>query len=614
MALVKYQFRPGINKELTSYANEGGWTDSDKIRFRFGKPEKIGGWSKNSTNSFLGSCREIHTYRTSVLTNYNALGTHLKWYVQEGNTFYDVTPVGNTTAAGDVTFTAASGSTSLTVNDTSHNANPGDFVIFSGAATVGGNVTAAVLNQEYQIQTTTTNTYTVTLAVASNHSGSGGGASTVGTYLYGSGLDSYVSGTGWGAGAWGSSTWGSTSPVAVFSQLRLWSIDNFGQDLVAVPRGGPLFVWQEANGLATRAVLASSLAGASNCPISALQIMTSDVDRHLLALGCNPIGSSVVDPLFVRWSDSENKVDWTPSATNSAGGVKLSSGSQIIGAVQTRQETLVFTDASVFSMRFVGSPFYFSFNEIARGIGMIAPKAGVAVGGQVYFMDDGAFYKATGNIERIPCTVLDHVFSNINKSQSFKIFAGHNQEHNEVIWFYPSASSNEIDKYVTYNYAENVWTVGTTTDGFTRTAWNAAPTLDFPLATGKLDNTENNYLYNHEVGNTADGTDFSAYIESADIDLDPDGESFMFVSKVIPDLEFIDSSNASDTVNLTIQGRRYPAESKSTLSTLALTSSTKFQNTRGRTRQVSLKIENTSGNFRWRLGDSRFDIRSDGRK
>tara|TARA_Y100000589_G_C27193763_1_gene645846 strand:- start:857 stop:2701 length:1845 start_codon:yes stop_codon:yes gene_type:complete len=614
MALVKYQFRPGINKELTSYANEGGWLDSDKIRFRFGKPEKIGGWSKNSTNSFLGTCRALHTYKTSTLASYNALGTHLKWYVQEGNSFYDITPVDNTTAAGDVTFTATSGSTTLTVNDTSHNANPGDFVIFSGAATVGGNVTASVLNQEYQIQSTTTNTYTITLAQASNHSGSGGGSNTVGTYLYGSGLDVFVSGSGWGAGTWGSGTWGSTSPVAVFSQLRLWSIDNFGEDLVAVPRGGPLFVWQVANGVATRAILASSVAGASNCPISAFQIMTSDVDRHLIALGCNPIGSSTVDPLFVRWSDSENMFDWTPSATNSAGGVKLSSGSQIIGAVQTRQETLVFTDASVFSMRFVGSPFYFSFNEIARGIGMISPKAGVAVGGQVFFMDDGAFYRATGNIERINCTVLDHIFSNINKSQRFKIFAGHNQTHNEVIWFYPSASSNEIDRYVTYNYAEKVWSVGTTADNFTRTAWNQAPLLDFPLATGKLDNTNNNYIYNHETGNTADGTAFNAYIESADIDLDPDGESFMFVKKVIPDIEFLGSSNSNDTVNLTLKGRRYPAETRSTLSTISLTPSTQFTNTRGRTRQVSLRIENNGGDFGWRLGDSRFDIKTDGRK
>ena len=614
MALVKYKFRPGINKELTSYANEGGWLDSDKIRFRFGNAEKIGGWSKNSTSSFLGTCREIHTFKTSGLTHYNSLGTHLKWYIQEGNTFYDITPIDNTTAAGDVTFTATSGSTSLQVNDTAHNANPGDFVIFSGAATVGGNVTASVLNQEYEIQTTTANTYTVTLAVASDYSGSGGGSNTVGTYLYGSGLDVFVAGTGWGSGTWGSSTWGSTSPVSVFSQLRLWSIDNYGEDLVAVPRGGPLFVWQKANGVSTRAILASSVAGASNCPISALQIMTSDVDRHLIAIGCNPIGSSVVDPLFVRWSDSENMFDWTPSATNSAGGVKLSSGSQIIGAVQTRQETLIFTDSSIFSMRFVGSPFYFSFNEIARGIGMISPKAGAAIAGSVYFMDNGAFYRATGNIEQIPCTVLDYVFSDINNSQRNKIFAANNSKHNEVIWFYPSKNSTEINRYVTYNYLEKVWTIGTTNDGYTRTAWNAAPTLDYPLATGKLDATQNNYLYNHEFGNTADGSNFSAYIESGDIDLDPAGEEFMFISKVIPDIEFIDSTSNTDTINLTIKGRKYPAETQSVLSTLSLTPDTSYKNTRGRTRQIAVRLETNTGDFSWRLGDTRIDVRNDGRK
>ena len=370
----------------------------------------------------------------------------------------------------------------------------------------------------------------------------------------------------------------------------------------------------KANGVSTRAILASSVAGASNCPISALQIMTSDVDRHLIAIGCNPIGSSVVDPLFVRWSDSENMFDWTPSATNSAGGVKLSSGSQIIGAVQTRQETLIFTDSSIFSMRFVGSPFYFSFNEIARGIGMISPKAGAAIAGSVYFMDNGAFYRATGNIEQIPCTVLDYVFSDINNSQRNKIFAANNSKHNEVIWFYPSKNSTEINRYVTYNYLEKVWTVGTTNDGYTRTAWNAAPTLDYPLATGKLDATQNNYLYNHEFGNTADGSNFSAYIESGDIDLDPAGEEFMFISKVIPDIEFIDSTSNTDTINLTIKGRKYPAETQSVLSTLSLTPDTSYKNTRGRTRQIAVRLETNTGDFSWRLGDSRIDVRNDRRK
>ena len=395
--------------------------------------------------------------------------------------------------------------------------------------------------------------------------------------------------------------------------------------MVAIPRGGPLYIWQSTNGTsagtsgngffdANRTELASSLAGATNCPLAALQVMTSDVDRHILAFGCNPIGSSTVDPLFVRWSDSESLVDWTPSATNSSGGVKLSSGSQIVGAIKSRQETLVFTDASIFSMRFVGSPFYFSFNEIASGIGMIAPKAGVAIGNIVYFMDDGAFYRASGNVERLPCTVLDYVFSDINKSARFKIFAANNIEHSEILWFYPSASSTEIDRYISYNYAENVWTVGTTSDNFTRTAWNPAPSLSFPLATGKLDTSDKNYLYNHESGNLGDGTAFSAYIESADIDLDPAGEQFMYVSKIIPDIEFKDSSNATDTVNLILKGRRYPTETLSTLSSNALTAATNYKNTRGRTRQITVRLENTSGDFKWRLGDTRFEIRPDGAK
>ena len=627
MPLVKFQFKPGINKEITAYANDGGWLDSDKIRFRLGRPEKIGGWAKNSPNTFDGTCRAIHTYKDTDLTHYNVLGTHQKLYVQEGDTFYDVTAIRNTTAAGDVTFAISNGSSTLTVNDTSHGCNPGDFVRFRGAATLGGNVTAAVLNTEHQVlANVNANSYTIALSVTANSSDSGnGGGSTAGQYYINAGLDQYVSGTGWGASTWGDGTFGSTSPVSVNNQLRLWSLDNFGVDTVAIPRGGPLYVWQSANGVsagtsgngffdANRSVLASSLAGASNCPLAAFQVMTSDVDRHVLAFGCNPIGSSTIDPLFVRWSDSESLVDWTPSATNSSGGVKLSSGSQIVGAIATRQETLVFTDASIFSMRFVGSPFYFSFNEIASGIGMIAPKAGASVGNIVFFMDDGAFYRASGNVERLPCTVLDYVFSDINKGARFKFFAANNSEHNEIIWFYASSSSTEIDRYVTYNYAENVWAVGTTSNNFTRTAWDNAPTLTNPIAAGKLDNTDKNYLYNHESGNLADGTAFPAYIESADIDLDPAGEQFMYLSKIIPDIEFQDSSNANDSVNLVLKGRRYPNEAQSTLSTSALTATTNYKNTRGRTRQVAVRIENADGDFKWRLGDTRFEVRPDGAK
>ncbi len=627
MPLVKLQFKPGVNKEVTSYANDGGWLDSDKIRFRLGRPEKIGGWAKNSPNTFDGTCRAIHTYKDTDLTHYNVLGTHQKLYVQEGDLFYDITAVRNTTAAGDVEFAATSGSSTITVTDTNHGCNPGDFVRFKDATSLGGNVTAAVLNAEHMVVTNVNaNSYTITVGVTADGNDTlDGGNSTAGQYYINAGLDNYVQGTGWGASTWGDSTFGSTSPVSLNNQLRLWSLDNFGVDIVAIPRGGPLYVWQSTNGTsagtsgngffdANRTVLASSLAGASDCPLAAFQVMTSDVDRHVLAFGCNPIGSSTIDPLFVRWSDSESVVDWTPSATNSAGGVKLSSGSQIIGAIASRQETLVLTDASIFSMRFVGSPFYFSFNEIASGIGMIAPKAGVAIGNIVYFMDDGAFYRAAGSVERLPCTVLDYVFGDINKTERYKIFAANNIEHSEIIWFYATANSNEINRYVSYNHAEDLWAVGTTTDNFTRTAWNAAPTLSFPIATGKLDTTDKNYLYNHESGNLADDTAFAAYIESADIDLDPAGEQFMYISKIIPDIEFQGSGNSNDNVNLVLKGRRYPTEAQSTLSSNSLTASTNYKNTRGRTRQVAVRIENSDGNFKWRLGDTRFEIRPDGGK
>ena len=617
MALVKFQFKPGINKESTAYAADGGYVDSDKIRFRKGVPEKINGWTKNSTNSFVGTCRKIHNYSDTGLTNYTILGTHQKLYVKEGNAYNDITPIRQTTAAGDVTFAATENSSTLTVTDANHGASPGDFVTFSGAQSLGGNITAAVLNKEYQLQTTpTANTYTITATATAtaNDVGQSGGSNTVGTYQITGGLDVFVSGSGWGSGAWGAGGFGSTNPIALNSQLRIWTIDNFGEDTLAAPRGGPLYFWDESNGVTSRAVLASSLGGASDIPTSILQVMISDVDRHCIAFGANPIGSAVVDPLFVRWSDSESFLDWTPKATNSAGGVKLSSGSQIIGAIPTRQETLVFTDTSVVSMRFVGSPFYFSFNEVATGLGMIGPNAGIAIGTAVYFMDDGAFYKAEGSVGKLPCTVLDYVFSDFNQSQKYKVFAANNSAYNEIIWFYPSSTSNEIDRYVSYNYLENAWAVGTTTDGYTRTAWSQAPTLDFPLAAGKLDNTNLNYLYNQEDGNLADGSGFTSYVETADFDLDPAGEQLMFISKVIPDLKFLQSTSANDTVDFILRGRKYPLEDLNTLSTSSVTPSTTFVSTRGRSRQSALKIQSTSGDFGWRLGDLRLDIRADGEK
>jgi len=622
MAFSKFVFKPGINKEGTNYSNEGGWFDADKIRFRKGRPERIGGWTKNSLNSFIGTCRKIHVYKDADQVQYNLIGTHKKLYVQQGANFYDITPIRETTTAGDVTFAAVNGDATLTVSDTAHGAVLGDFVTYSGAVSLGGNITADVLNQEYEIATIIDNdSYTIEAkdtngdTVLANASDTGnGGASVVGAYQINIGLDTYVSSTGWGVGAWSSSTWGSSTALSLTNQLRLWSLDNFGDDGLCMPRGGALYYWDESSGVTTRAVAASSVGGASNAPIASLQIMMSDVDRHVIAFGCNPIGSSTIDPLLVRFSDAENAVDWTPTATNSAGGVQLSTGSTIIAALQTRQEILIWTDAGIVSMRFVGAPFVFSFNEIATGMSLISPNAMATGGGVVYFMDNGAFYQYSGSAQRLPCTVLDYVFNDINLSQAFKIFAAPIPQHNEIIWFYPSSGSNEVDRYVVYNYLEQSWTIGTTNDGFTRTAWNPAYILNYPIAAGKIDDSGNNYLYNQEDGYSADGSNFTAFIESSDFDLDPDGEKFMFISKLLPDIKFINTTNSGDTVDFIIKGRNYPLESLNTLQTVSVNPNSTFSNTRTRTRQSAIRIENTANDYSWRLGDLRLELRTDGKR
>ena len=622
MPFAKFKFKPGINKEGTNYSNENGWFDADKIRFRKGRPEKIGGWEKYSSNTFQGTCRKIHVYKDIEQSQYKILGTHKKLYALEGNVYNDITPIRSTTSAGDVTFAATNGSSTITATDTSHGAVAGDFVTFSDAATLGGNITAAVLNQEYEIVSIpTTNTFTFVAKdtsgteVTANSSDSGnGGSSTVGTYQINVGLDVYVSSTGWGVDTWGAGTFGSATAISLNNQLRLWTIDNFGDDVIAAPRGGPIYYWDESSGLGTRAVLASSRSGASNTPVAVSQLLMSDVDRHVIALGCNPIGSSTIDPLLVRFSDAENAVDWTPTATNSAGGVRLSTGSLIVGGLQTRQEILIWTDVGVVSMRFVGQPFIFSFNEIATGMSLISPNGAATAGGVVYFMDDGAFYQYAGSVQKLPCTVLDYIFSDFNKGQAYKVFAAPNPKYNEIIWFYPSASSTEIDRYVTYNYLENSWSIGTTSDGFVRTAWNPAYSLDYPIAASKNDDSGLNYLYNQEFGCLADGNGFTAFIESSDFDLDPAGEKFMFMSKLIPDLEFRKSSDTGNTVDFIIKGRDYPLQDLSTLSTTSVTPSSTFANIRGRSRQSAIRVSNSTGNFGWRLGDIRLELRQDGKR
>ena len=615
MALTKIQFSPGVDKEGTEYTADAGWFDSDKIRFRQGRPEKIGGWQKYSESSFLGICRSIFDWASLESIKYIGLGTNLKFYVAQGTSFNDVTPIRSTTSAGDVTFAATNGSSTLTVSDTAHGAAVNDFVTFSGAVSLGGNITATVLNQEYQIVSVPdADTYTITakdtsgVTVTADGSDTGdGGASVVGAYQINTGLNVYVSGTGWGAGAWGSGTFGSSSSVSSAGQLRLYSQDSFGEDLIFNPRGGGIYYWDESSGTGTRAVNISALAGASNVPTIALKVLVSE-DQHVIAFGCNPIGSSAIDPLFVRFSDQESAADWTPTATNTAGGVRINSGSQIIGAVKARQEILIWTDVSLHSMRFVGAPFTFQFTRLSADISMISPNAAVNARGVVYFMDRGNFFVYNGSVQPLPCSVKDYVFSNINMDQAFKVFAAENNDFNEVMWFYPVGEDNtEVTNYVAYNYLENLWSVGTLSRG----AWSGANTRNYPLAATALDG-QPNYLYEHEVGYDADGEPMEAYIESGDLELS-DGEFFMFIKRIIPDFTF--SGNTSDAqTDIIIKGSDFPLETATTLSTSTITSTTKQSFVRNRARHSVVRIESNGSGYGWRLGDLRFDMRQDGRR
>ncbi len=615
MPLQKIQFAPGVDKEGTEYTADSGWFDSDKIRFRKGRPEKIGGWTKFNTTAFLGLCRSLFAWASLQSVKYIGAGTNLKFYIFEGVNPNDVTPIRSTTSAGDVTFAATNGSSTITITDTAHGAAKDDFVTFSDAASLGGNIIAAVLNQEYQVASVSSaNAYTITAkdtsgtTVTANASDSGnGGSSTVGAYQITTGLNSYVSAAGWGSNPWGDSTWGSGSGIGVSGQLRLYSQDNFGEDLIFNARNSGIFYWDSSSGLTNRAINITQLGGASDCPTVSAQVLVSDNDKHVIAFGANTIGSATQDALLVRWSDQENAADWTPTATNTAGGVRVNSGSQIVGAVQTRQEILIWTDVSVHSMRFVGAPFVFQFTTISSDVSMISPNAAVNARGNVYFMDKTGFYIYNGAVQQIPCSVQDYVLSNLDITQAFKVFAAENNAFSEIIWFYPATGyGGEVSNYVSYNYAENLWAIGT----LARCAWLDSGVLDGPIASSAITSSDSNYIYNHEQGFDDDGSAMTAYIESGDLEIG-DGNNFIMIDRVVPDFTF---SGASPEITMTIKGSNYPLETPASLATSTITSSTKQSNVRTRSRHATLRIESDQAGFGWRLGGFRFGMRQDGRR
>ena len=636
MPLSKLQFRPGINKESTSYSNEGGWFDCDKVRFRAGFPEKIGGWAKKTPNSHLGVTRALHPWQTISLANYIGVGTNVKYYVLYGGAYYDVTPLRATTSAGDVTFAATNGSSTITVTETAHGAIVGDFVTFSGAATLGGLVTAEVLNQEYQIETVpSANTFTIIarevnpvsritvngiytpVAVTANASDSGnGGGSTVGAYQLNIGLNTSITGDGWNAGTWGRGTWNSATTPTVESVLRLWTHDNFGEDIIINIYNGGLYYYDSSAGLTNRAVVLSLVSGAVSPPSVATKVLVSDVDLHVIAFGCDSEDDpGTQDPLLIRFSDQRNALDWKATVDNTAGDLKISSGSKIITAIETKREILVFTDTSIYSMQFIGPPDTFGITIVSEGISIRSPNSAVAIEDNVFWMGNNEFYVYNGAVQKVPCTLRDFVFSDFNTLQSEKVFAGVNSSFSEVWWFYPSSSSNEIDKYVIYNYQQQIWYYGS----LNRTAWLDRGVNELPTAA-----SPDYYLYNHETGDDDGSTDpvtaITAHIESSQMDIG-EGDQFSFINRIIPDLTFR-NSDIGKKATLSLKARNFPGgnylQSDSTdISKTATVPVEQFTNDafiRLRGRSFALRVESTETGISWRLGSPRVDIRPDGRR
>ena len=641
MPLTKLQFRPGINRETTSYSNEGGWFDMDKTRFRFGFPEKIGGWVKKSSNAYLGSARALHPWVALDGTPFLGIGTNLKYYIDEGGGFNDITPVRATTTNG-IVFAATNGSSTITATDSDHGAIVDDFVTISGAVTLGGLITADVLNQEYIILTvpdsdtftfearaagtsipsiTTTSGLNPTPVVANSSDTGNGGSGADAVYQVTIGLDTSVVGNGWNAGTYGRGSWNSASNLSVAgATLRIWSHDNFGEDLIINARDSGIFYWDKSGGTGARAVELSSLTNSNLAPTIAKKVLVSDADRHIIAFGCDPenaIGTQ--DPLLIRFSSQESLTDWQSLPTNTAGDLRIGSGSEIITAVETRQQILVYTDKSLHAMQFIGPPFTFGINAISENITIAGPLAAIAVEDMVFWMGQQEFYVYSGGVQRLPCTVRDYVFNDFNEKQIEKVTAATNNAFSEVWWFYPSAASSENDKYVIYNYQQKVWYYG----NLARTVWLDRGIESLPIAAGT-----DHFLYSHESGfddgSTTPVTAISAYIESSQFDMG-DGDNFTFINRLIPDLTFRDSTSGSPKATFTLKTRNFPGgeylqsnakpvTQSSAGSTTVVEQFTDQVNVRLRGRSFALRVDSGETGVAWRLGSPRVDVKPDGRR
>lgn len=650
--LQKLQFKPGVNREGTATSAEGTWFDIDKVRYRSGLPEKIGGWERDSgkagatlqppEGAYWGVARAMLNWVNLGGANLLGIGTNLKYYIQNtvGGSLNDVTPVRLVSAAGTTTFAAVEGSNSITVTDAGHNSLPNDFVTFTGAVSLGGVVTADVLNAEHQITSfISSSEYTIEVGVTANASDTGnGGTGVVATYQISGGADVFTTGQGWGAGGWGgvnpgaaSTGWGDPAPagLGLGVQLRLWSHSNYGEDLIINPRGGGLFYWENnANpSIFDRAGLLSPDSPApfdtdANCPVVCNFVMVSDASRFVLAFGCNDFGQTNIDPMLIRFSDQEDYATWTPAITNQAGSFRLSTGSQIITAQQTRQEILVWTNSAVYSMQYQGPPFVWGFQPLATNTTILSPNVVQTVHDATYWMGTDKFYIYNGRVQTLPCDVRKFVFQNINQSQSFQFFSGINDAFSEVWWFYCSANSIKIDRYVIYNYLEGSWYFGT----LDRTAWVDVALREVPIAAGY----GGQILY-HEKGND-DGTTnppsaINAFVQSADVDIG-DGHNFGFVWRIIPDVNFDGSTAAAPSLNFTLRPRQFPGTNFGVSNNPTVTSANNFSqqrtynvqqftpqvNVRVRGRQMALRVESTDLGIAWQLGVPAIDLKPDGKR
>jgi len=698
MPLQKVLFKPGVNRENTRYTTEGGWYECDKVRFRQGNPEIIGGWTRISSTTFTGVCRSLWNWVT--LANYSLIGvgTNLKFYIENGGAYYDITPIRATSTINNNPFVATNGSSTITVTDTSHGCVTGDFVTFSGAVGLGGNITAAVLNAQYQVTVLSVNTYTITASATANATDAagspGGGASVVAAYQLNVGPATVIPLIGWGAGGWGSGAWGVGSATTV--PLQLWNQTNYGEDLVFGPRGAGLYYWDATNGLTTRGVALNTLGGTvtftnasptvvtltvpltegaavqfaattalptgisaattyyayqvegltcnllnsagnvvnttstgtgvyiSNLvdvPIYQKSLTVSDSSRFIIVFGTNDYASAVLDPMLIRWSNQDDPYNWTPTATNQAGSVRLSHGSEIVTTVQTRQEIVVITDSSVYSLQYLGPPYVWGSQLLGDDTSIIGPNAAVQASGIVYWMGVDKFYMYDGRIQTLNCDLRKYVFQDINLQQSLQVFSGSNEGFNEVWWFYCAEGSTAVGRYVIYNYLEKVWYYGT----MGRTAW-----LDSGLQPSPLAATYSYNLVRQEQGlndnETGTAVALDSYISSSEFDIG-DGHNFGFVWRVLPDLTFGDSvnspTNTVPTVTMTLYGLTNSGSGSTSSAGAPVASSSTYViteeftgqiYTRMRGRQMIFKIGSNQVGTAWQLGAPRIDIRQDGRR